>query len=309
VIRVALAVLPFALAGATLACGQNPAASSSDPDLELAAFRITPLICSDGEGPDCERLPLGDDHLTTSTPARGKLYACRAGNPGAPGSIESRLTWIDQVAGTWNLLLKPFLPAGGFSPGAGTASVSESGAERTIVVSNLPVDAKIGDWPMTQYPALSAIDPNPGVPVEKTFSFTLPTSPTANPEPTCVSLGAIGVTLNGVVLYDAVDARGDDAVAHEIVDVFGGHPAVSEYHYHFLPERLDAAPLADGHSGLVGYIRDGFGLYGYRGVGGVELGNDDLDECHGHDHAPLGYHYHATMEYPYTVGCYRGTPR
>jgi len=36
--------------------------------------------------------------------------------------------------------------------------------------------------------------------------------------------------------------------------------------------------------------------------------NADLDECHGHAHGTLGYHSHATIEYPYTVGCYRGTP-
>ena len=40
----------------------------------------------------------------------------------------------------------------------------------------------------------------------------------------------------------------------------------------------------------------------------MELTNADLDECHGHDHSPLGYHYHATIEYPYTIGCYRGDP-
>ena len=34
--------------------------------------------------------------------------------------------------------------------------------------------------------------------------------------------------------------------------------------------------------------------------------NEDLDECHGHQHGSIGYHYHAIMEYPYTVGCYRG---
>ena len=36
--------------------------------------------------------------------------------------------------------------------------------------------------------------------------------------------------------------------------------------------------------------------------------NNDLDECHGHDHGQIGYHYHATIEYPYTVGCYKGNP-
>ena len=45
------------------------------------------------------------------------------------------------------------------------------------------------------------------------------------------------------------------------------------------------------------------------------VSNADLDECHGHTHAVTwrgkktrSYHYHATAEYPYTLGCYRGTP-
>ena len=112
-----------------------------------------------------------------------------------------------------------------------------------------------------------------------------------------------------VVVNAVQDREAADAVAHEIVDVFGGHPAQSDYHYHFVPERLDEVPpLSDGHSGLIGYIRDGFGLYGYNGIGAKELSNEDLDECHGHSSTPLGYHYHATIEYPYTIGCYRGTP-
>jgi hypothetical protein len=121
-------------------------------------------------------------------------------------------------------------------------------------------------------------------------------------------LGAIGVTKNGVVIYNAADGRGEDAVAREIVDIFGGHPAMSNYHYHFIPERLDSEYLDDGHSGIVGYINDGFPIYGYKGEGGFEMSSDDLDLCHGHKHGILGYHYHATMEYPYTVGCYMGTP-
>ena len=161
---------------------------------------------------------------------------------------------------------------------------------------------------MSRYAPLTAIDPNPGTPTPRNYTFTLPINPTVAPSPSCVAVGAIGVTTNGVVLYNAADARGNDAVAHEIVDAHGGHPAQTDYHYHFVPERLDTK-LPDGHSGIIGYIRDGFAIYGYYGVGAVELSNRDLDECHGHSHGTLGYHYHATMEYPYTVGCYRGTPR
>ena len=162
---------------------------------------------------------------------------------------------------------------------------------------------------MTNYPRLTEIDRNPGIPASTSFSFTYSDKPSKGSSPTCTSLGAIGVTKNGVVIYNAADARGEDALAREIVDMFGGHPARSEYHYHFIPERLDNEILRDGHSGIVGYINDGFPIYGYKGEGGVEMSNDDLDQCHGHQHGTLGYHYHATIEYPYTIGCYMGTLR
>ena len=302
-----LILLPFIIGCSELLSqdSESPGQGSAD----LSEYFINPEICKDDVGPNCTQLRLGDSQLTTLAPERGKLYACMPGNPGAPGSNRSEITWIDETNSTWNLLVKPFLPEGSFSPPIGTSSVIESGSNRTISGNNLPVDGKIGDWPMTDYPALTAIDRNPGIPAENNFSFTLQLNPTEAATPSCVSLGPIGMTLNGVVFYDAVDGRGNDALAHEIVDVYGGHPAQSDYHYHFVPWRLDGVPsLGDGHSGLVGYIRDGFGIYGYKGIGGAELSNEDLDECHGHSHTPIGYHYHATIEYPYTIGCYRGTP-
>lgn len=305
-------------AAAVAACGGGAASSPTDgtgatgttaAGASLAAYYITIPLCTEAGGADCSKLRLGDTELTTTTPARGKLFSCVPGNPSGPGSNRARIDWIDFTGNTWNLLRKPFLPGGSFTAPAGTATVTETATSRIITVNNLPKDGKIGDWPMTKYALLTAIDGNPGTPAPRTYSFELPLLPAAGLAPTCLGMGAIGATLNGVVLYHAMDLRGNDAVAHEIVDAFGGHPAMTDYHYHFVPDRLDTPRLADGHSGIVGYIRDGFPLYGYRGTGGAELTNADLDECHGHSHGALGYHYHATLEYPYTVGCYRGTPR
>jgi hypothetical protein len=69
------------------------------------------------------------------------------------------------------------------------------------------------------------------------------------------------------------------------------------------------------HSPQVGYAADGFGIYGNQGENGAALTNANLDECHGHTHSVMvngvsvsQYHYHATREFPYTVGCFRGTP-
>jgi hypothetical protein len=271
-------------------------------------FTITSVLCNDKVGPDCTKLRLGDNYLNTSGPKEGHLYSCNGKNPNAPGSIESMITWIDFTNNTWNFFEKLWLPRGEFSTGKGYYTETVSSNNRQIAINNLPVDAMVGDWPMTKYPKLTLIDSNPGIPESLHASFSYPTKPLEAPSPSCVSQGAIGVTTNGVVIFNASDARGEDAVAREIIDEFGGHPARSNYHYHFIPERLDSESLIDGHSGIVGYINDGFPIYGYRGEGGVEVSNSNLNRCHGHIHGSLGYHYHATIEYPYTVGCYHGTP-
>ena len=276
--------------------------------ITASRFTITPAICDDDQGPDCSKLRLGDDYLTIAKPEKGYLYSCDGKNPRAPGSIESKITWINFIDKTWNFLEKPWLPAGTFSPDKGTYTENIVGEIRNIDTNNLPVDGKIGDWPMTNYPKLTDIDRNSGIPTPRTFKFSYVANPVEASSPRCVAKGPIGVTKNGVVIYNAIDGRGEDAVAREIVDVFGGHPTRSDYHYHSIPERLDIAFLTSGHSGIVGYINDGFPIYGYKADGGIEMSNVDLDLCHGHNHGALGYHYHATLEYPYTVGCYKGSP-
>lgn len=271
-------------------------------------FTIRFKICENDDGPNCAKLRLGDDYFTTSNPENGFLFSCIGKNPNAPGSDETKITWINFADKTWNFFKKLWLPSGTFKPEAGTYKETISEGTREINTNNLPVDRKIGNWPMTNYQALTSIDRNPGIPESQNIFVSYPVTPLEAKSPTCLSLGAIGVTKNGVVIYNAADARGEDAVAREIVDEFGGHPAKSDYHYHFIPERLDNDFLSDGHSGIVGYINDGFPIYGYRGVAGVEMSNDQLDICHGHNHGELGYHYHSTIEYPYTVGCYKGEP-
>ena len=128
-------------------------------------------------------------------------------------------------------------------------------------------------------------------------------------------MGIIGVMISGVALFNAVDEQGRDAVAHEIQDKCDGHPQrEGQYHYHSLSRCLESAHV-NGHSEMFGYALDGFGIYGRYGENGKELTDADLDECHGHTHEIMWdgkpvvmYHYHATREYPYTLGCFKGTP-
>ena len=129
-------------------------------------------------------------------------------------------------------------------------------------------------------------------------------------------MGAIGIAKNGVAIFNALDALERDAVAHEVQDECSGHPERSgTYHYHDIPDCLTEGESTHKASGLVGWALDGYPIFGPRGHGGKLLTNEDLDACHGQKSKVYYegrwqkiYHYNATLEYPYTLGCFRGTP-
>ena len=113
---------------------------------------------------------------------------------------------------------------------------------------------------------------------------------------------------SGAALFNAIDAQGKDAVAHEVQDTCSGHPQMSGvYHYHGLPSCIGLGSTKK-HSKLIGWALDGFPVYGPYGDGGDYLSNAELDRCHGITDKKHGFHYVANYEFPYTVGCYRGTP-
>jgi len=124
----------------------------------------------------------------------------------------------------------------------------------------------------------------------------------------------MGILLSGIPLFSAIDAPGRDAVAHEVQDKCNGHPQVSGvYHYHNVSPCVPDPKQADGSSSLVGYALDGFGIYGPYAAGGKKLDSKDIDECHGITGEVMWegqkvsiYHYVATDDFPYTVGCIKG---
>ena len=102
-----------------------------------------------------------------------------------------------------------------------------------------------------------------------------------------------------------------------IFDDCGGHPSPADrggqYHYHGAPTSTVAEGDTDGeHSRVIGFLMDGFPIYGPLGEDGVPP--RDLDACLGH-HGPVPetdepvYHYHVSDEPPYIAPCYTGTPR
>ena len=196
-VSVTLVVLSFALGLSSSLAGEG-----------LKKYSIGYRLCADTQGPHCQKLRLGDRYYSTQHYAKGYLYACRPANPNAPGSTESRITWIDFDQQHWNFLEKPWLPSGTFKSEAGIYREVLSQGRRQIQVNNLPVDRKIGDWPMTQYAELTRIDRNPGIPKSGRLKISLPIKPAIGAKPTCVPRGAIGVTRNGVVLYTRMTAEG-----------------------------------------------------------------------------------------------------
>ncbi|MEZ4920338.1 MAG: hypothetical protein R2792_14645 [Saprospiraceae bacterium] len=76
---------------------------------------------------------------------------------------------------------------------------------------------------------------------------------------------ASGISLGGDAIYHGAFTWATDAAAHEMLDRFGGHTDGTE-----LPTisrqktcRDHIHPHESGHSALMGYMLDGFGIYGF----------------------------------------------
>jgi len=114
--------------------------------------------------------------------------------------------------------------------------------------------------------------------------------------------GAIALAVNGIPIFNPQNNRGE--VSYEIgeLDEWGGHCGrADDYHYHIAPLHLQAQV---GKGMPVAYALDGYPIYGLTEPDGSLVAN--LDECHGHEDAKIGYHYHASNQYPYVFGGFHG---
>src|SRR5439155_17216704 len=126
-----------------------------------------------------------------------------------------------------------------------------------------------GTFPIGASDPASAYDRNPNSIGAQTIDWSLPAHPTAAAKPSCLSGGPIGIAVNGVPIFDALDAQQRDAVGHEVQDACGGHPAPSGmYHYHAVSPCLLRGVSTREASPLVGFAIDGFPIYGPRGPSG-----------------------------------------
>ena len=251
-------------------------------------------------------LPLGDGRQASS-PRVGYVYSCQTSfMPNAPGA-EVDGEWID--GSSWDPSRK--IAVQGSVSWEDEFSVALSGSNRVLSGNGLP-SHPTGTFPISRSDPAYAIDRNPNSIGAYALRASLPRNPRRAARASCVG-GTVGVMTTGVLLFNAFDAGGRDAVAHEVQDACDGHPErQGRYHYHSLSDCIRDA--GSRHSKLVGWALDGFGIYGLRGVGGEEVTNAGLDACHGHTPAITWngkrvkmYHYHATLDFPYFVSCYRGT--
>jgi hypothetical protein len=260
-------------------------------------------------GVDETHLPIGE---TTTEPTVGGLWTCRETYTEAPGA-QTEGAWINGD-GTYDRTKKATVDGSVDWPNAKFTVTKEDGA-RVFTTNALPTDHTTGVFPVSPDDDAYQVDRNPNSISEQSISFSVPLTPTVADEPSCVG-GEVGILKSGVALFNAVDAGGRDAVAYEVQDDCDGHPQQAGlYHYH----SVSRCVLADldsgtGPSKLIGWAFDGFGIYGPRDADGNELTSADLDECHGttsrvkfNGKWQTIYHYVATVDYPYTVGCFRGT--
>lgn len=111
--------------------------------------------------------------------------------------------------------------------------------------------------------------------------------------------GAIAIAVNGVPIFNALNNRGEDSFLIGELDQWGGHCGrADDYHYHIAPLHLKIGsnPIA-------------FGLDGYPMYADIEPDGSQmkvLDALHGHIGYDGNYHYHGTLDFPYTISSMRG---
>jgi hypothetical protein len=242
------------------------------------------------------------------------LWLCGLPSDGAGNANANAWTNAD---GTWDYNKKPQVD--GNVTWMSEFNVSLDGSGRRIITGNALPNHPTGIFPITLGSIAYQYDRNPNIITDHVVLYNFPALPQIATTPSCVPFGPSGISLSGSAIYHGASTLGNDAAAHEILDRFGGHTdGTQRYHYHFPAKDLQEHihPHTSGHSAIMGYMLDGFGIYGPYGEEGKLLSSKDLDECHGHTHQVLWdgvmtniYHYHWTYDFPYNIGCFKGTPQ
>lgn len=159
---------------------------------------------------------------------------------------------------------------------------------------------------------------NPNTLGAQSISMTVDYTPTATAGSTgtAMSMGIIGIALNGVAIFSNAAAPGD-SIYDEVAtfDKCEGHPAGTKYHYHTEP-----TTATNSDNNFIGVLKDGFPVYGRYDSGTTLTSSLDKATSGGHlgttldSPATAVYHYHVNLQtsgsdsaYFITTGFYLGT--
>lgn len=164
-------------------------------------------------------------------------------------------------------------------------------------------------WPTTNSlyidPVVASVsEMSPGQIREGSYTMTVPLDPQLASQSTATGLGAIGIAVSGVPIFN--DEEGPNVALSATVasgfDYAGGHNGPTGYHYHLEAQDVDVnTSVSVDDDQLIGMMEDGFLLYGRKCH---ETGDypADLDESGGHIGATQHsdgrafYHYHVINE-------------
>lgn len=203
----------------------------------------------------------------------------------------------------------------------GATSITSDGTYITIKTNGVP------DHKSVYYPTSNSLyenfsgttfggntfHKNPNSISSQNLTFKIPLNPAVATSHSATPLGPIGVSLNGVPFFNQY-AGPNQPLTNEVVsfDQYWGHPQqTGQYHYHVEPLYLTTVKATK--SSLLGFLLDGFPVYGPE-ENGTTVTNAMLDAYHGHTSVtpdyPNGiYHYHITNTDPYINGSgFYGTP-
>jgi hypothetical protein len=162
----------------------------------------------------------------------------------------------------------------------------------------------VGNAMFEAFPAGHATNPG-GIIGVQNYTMTIPAKPAKANTNEATSLGAIGMALNGVPIFN--DREGGNVALNagtiSSFDAAGAHPAqAADYHYH-----VTGTYTTLNDANLIGFLRDGFPIYGRKDMDGTYPSN--LDTFNGHTAAttefPNGiYHYHTRNENYLNTGFY-----
>ncbi len=246
----------------------------------------------------------------------GNLSYAVSGTPSAVGTANFAISFGGQSC-TLSLTVNsagggPTLPAV-YNKIYGATSITFDGTWVTIKCNALP-DHKSIYYPTTNplYENFSGTTfggftfvKNPNTIATQNITLKIPVNPVVAATHAATPMGTMGVALNGVPFFNQY-AAGGSPLTNEITsfDQWWGHPQMNGmYHYHVEPKYLTnvkATPAA-----LMGFLLDGFPVYGPKEENGSDPSG--LDVYHGHTHVtadyPAGiYHYHFTATAPYLNG-------